>query len=441
MTRFRRGFAPGPVVDCPSPRGRFFAVASRLTAALVGLLLAGALPGQSWAQTYGSSEASNAYEAPAVESPTPGEAATPPEEPKTPAKPKEGEQPEKPAPPPPAPSALQLKAGNANVKFGFLVQPQANWQQDAKTRGYQQNLFVRRVRIYIGGQFTKDLFFSLVTDNANLGKAVGTTKTISTGFQWLDAAVEWRPRKEFNLEAGFVRVPLSREGLKATPSEFLLDFSAYAVNTVGNVLGASAGRDTGFMARGYFAKDRFEYRVGAFGGLREAGSRNPFRWTGRVQYNVFDTEVYNMPSYPGSYLGTKKILALGTAYDMQRSYKGYTADAYWDIPISAGAVLGTLEYQHLDGGTFVAALGKSNILQFDAGLFIKKAKLGPWVRYEQRKFSPSTTKDEKRYVGGLNYYAAGHNFNIKAGYARLSVNDPKIKSTSEFTIQLQAYYF
>jgi hypothetical protein len=441
MTRFRRGSAPGPVADCPSPRARFFAVASRLTAALVGLLLAGALPGQSWAQTHGSSEASNAYEAPAVESPTPGEAATPPEEPKAPATPKEGGQPKEPAPPPPAPSSLQLKAGDANIKFGFLVQPQVNWQQDAASRGYQQNFLIRRLRLYLAGQFTKELFFAVDSDNTNLGKAVGTTKTINTGFQWLDVTMEWRPRKEFNLQAGLLRAPTSREGLKAAPSSFLLDFSAYALNTVGNVLGATAGRDVGFMARGYFAKDRFEYRVGAFAGLRETGSRNPFRWTGRVQYNVFDTEVYNMPSYPGSYLGTKKILALGTAYDMQRSYKGYTADAYWDIPISAGAVLGTMEYQHLDGGKFVAALGKSNILQFDAGLFIKKAKVGPWVRYEQRKFSPSTTKDEKRYVGGLNYYAAAHNFNIKAGYVRLSLNDPKIKSTSEFTIQLQGYYF
>lgn len=348
-------------------------------------------------------------------------------------------EPAKPEPPrPAAPSGLQLKAGeNINVKFGFLIQPQADWQQDAVTRGYQQNLFLRRLRLIATGQFTKNLFFFAATDNPNLGKATGTAKTISGGFQWLDAAAEWRVRKEFNLQMGLLRVPTSREALKSGPATFPLDVSAYAF-TASGALASTSGRDTGFMARGYFAKDRLEYRLGAFEGLREPGSRNPFRYAARVQYNFFDTEVYNLPSYPGLNFGNRRILAVGAAYDRQRSYKGYTADVFFDLPLRPGALVGSVAYQHLDGGSFVPALGKSNVLEVEAGTFLKKSRLGPWARYEQRRFSPASPRDEKRYLGGLNYYVARHNFNLKAGYGRLA---PKAgPGTNQFTLQFQIYY-
>ena len=64
---------------------------------------------------------------------------------------------------------------------------------------------------------------------------------------------------------------------------------------------------------------------------------------------------------------------------------------------------------------------------------------GTWVRYEQRNFDVQTTRDEKRYIAGINYYPMGNNFNIKAGVARLiPVNAPE---TNQFTIQLQVYYY
>jgi hypothetical protein len=95
----------------------------------------------------------------------------------------------------------------------------------------------------------------------------------------------------------------------------------------------------------------------------------------------------------------------------------------------------------LDGGTFVPALsGKSNIFVSDVGLYFKKVKLGPWVRYEQRNFAaPNSSKSEKRYVGGVNWYPYGNNFNVKLGVGKLK---PEVgRETNQTTLQLQFFYF
>ena len=95
---------------------------------------------------------------------------------------------------------------NVNFKLGFLIQPQADFQEVANATnngsgGYQQNLLIRRVRLILGGQVAKNVFFFAETENGNLGKstqAVGATtgvKSPGTGFNLLDAAGEWRIAK------------------------------------------------------------------------------------------------------------------------------------------------------------------------------------------------------------------------------------------------------
>src|SRR2546426_8937695 len=62
-----------------------------------------------------------------------------------------------------------------NVKFGMLVQAQADWTQDATTRGFQENLFIRRGRVLLRGEGAPHgpLFFS--TDHPNPGQNTSGT--------------------------------------------------------------------------------------------------------------------------------------------------------------------------------------------------------------------------------------------------------------------------
>jgi hypothetical protein len=339
----------------------------------------------------------------------------------------------------PAAGPLQIKIGDASLKFGVLVQPQADFAQNPGG-DYVQNLMLRRTRFLIGGQVTKTVFFFFETENSRLGAATTAgAKTMSTGFQTLDAAVEWRPKKSFNLSGGLIRVPTSREALESASNEFTLDFNTYAF-TATTTLGGTGGRDTGIMARGYFLDDRLEYRAAVISGMRENGNTNEFRTIGRLQYNFFDKEVYNFPSYAGSNFGAKKILAVGVAYDRQMYYDGLTADVFADIPTRFGSALGTVTFQSLDGGTTAPnSLAKSNIITADGGLYSKKLKAGTWARYEQRNFDTVQNRDEKRYIFGVNYYPMGNNFNIKAGIGRSRpAAGPEM---TQFTLQLQVFYF
>lgn len=344
-----------------------------------------------------------------------------------------------PGPAAPAPgSPFQLKIGDATVRFGVLMQPQVDFQQNT-TGGTGQNFLVRRARFLVGGQVTKTVFFFFETENSRLGNANAQgQKSWNSGFSTLDAAVEWRPNKKFNLSGGMIRVPTSRDALESAATEFTLDTNTYAFTATGALMG-TGGRDTGVMARGYFFKDRLEYRAAVVSGYREVGIRNTFRTTGRVQYNFLDTEVYNFPSYAGANFGKKKILAVGVAYDQQLDYHGMAADVFADYPTKFGSALGTATFQRLDGNVKLKnQLPQSDIFTIDGGLYLKQWKAGPWARYEQRAFD-ATGKTEKRFIGGINYYPYGNNFNIKVGYGKFTpVSGPEM---NQFCVQLQAFYY
>ena len=371
---------------------------------------------------------------------------------------------------PAAAQAIVKVNDNINFKLGILIQPQVDWQETATatgdgSNGFQQNMLIRRLRFLMGGQVAKNVFFFVETENGNLGKSTqtptGTTggKSLGTGFALLDAVGEWRIDKVFNIQVGEIRSPVSREGLKSSPNQFMLDLSAYTFLT-STALQNQSGRDTGVMFRGYFLCDRLEYRSAIFSGFRQPGVKNSPRFVERLQYNFFDTEVYNMPSYAGVNYGNKKILAVGGAYDTQGDYRFGSADMYLDVPVSVGSFESTIQYQYANGGTFLTSLPEENTFQVEGGVYVKSLKLAPIARYEQKTFTQTINqyKNESRMAFGLNFYPypkSESNFNIKVWWQRVWVNcavDPATKGgvcpdpsrnffTDQVTVQLQAYYF
>ncbi len=347
--------------------------------------------------------------------------------------------------------AILKISDTAFLRFGALVQPQADWMEQANasntdTIGYQQNLFIRRARLYFAGRVNKEVYFYFCTENASLGKGKTGSSALGSGFQLLDFFGEWRIADFFILDGGMMRVPYAREALKAAPSQLTLDTSAY--NYLQSAATGSTGgnRDTGFMIRGYFLDRRLEYRAGAFQGVRLTGSHNAFRYSGRLQYSFLDKEdmlapgsVYSL-SYPGSYLGDKKVLAVGTAFDTQMDYNYYSGDVYASIPTGkSGAIESTLQYQYLSGGKTFTTLPTQNTLMIEGGYYIKAVKIAPLARYEQRSYNGQEARNEHRWGIGLNWYPYKFNFNVKGYYNRI---EPKTGvALNQFTVQLQFYYF
>ncbi len=370
---------------------------------------------------------------------------------------------------PAAAQALVKVNDDINFKVGMLLQAQADWQEvpNAKSDGsggFQQNMLVRRARFILGGQIAKNVVFFVETENANLGKTTvggntpGTAfKNPGSGFNILDAAGEWRIAKQFNIQFGEIIAPVNRWITTSSSATFMLDQSAYNVVS-STALQNNTGRDTGVMFRGYFFCDRLEYRSGIFGGLRQTGVRNSPRFTEWLQWNFFDTEVYNLPGYVGVNYGNRKILAVGGAYDTQSDYKLGEAHMFLDFPIPVGSFESTIFYQYINGGTFITSLPEENTFSVETGLFLKGVKLAPIVRYEQKTFNQAVNefKNENRYAVGLNFYPfpkTGNAFNLKFWWQKVivkcAVNPgsgacPTASSnfgTDQFTLQMQIFYF
>ncbi len=339
-----------------------------------------------------------------------------------------------------APAQAVIKVNDdVNFKFGFLLQPQADWTQDAATQGYSQNLFARRIRLLVGGQVAKNVTFFFETDSPNLGKVTGSpgTKTTS-GLIVQDAFVSWKLADEFTLDAGLFLTGIAHNSLQSAASLTAIDYGAYSfLFTTPANLNNVVGRDTGFQARGYLASKKLEYRVGVWQGARDAASRQALRYTTRVQYNFLDADTGVF--YTGSSLGKKKIFALGGGYDTQKGYKSYALDAYYDHPLGPGALTAQVDWIHYDGGDFLKTFAKQDTIYGEAGYYISSAKVMPYVTYGTKDIANTNTGDDKRFSIGLGFYPAGQNFNIKAAYGKI---DPKVgNSVNQFTIQMQAFYF
>ena len=340
----------------------------------------------------------------------------------------------------PAPASAQLEikgSGDASIKFGVLGQAQADAVDDPESDATTKNLFIRRIRLIVGGQVTKRVTFFVDTDAPNLGKVVPAgTKNIQPGIIVQDAYGEFKAGDQFALDAGLMYVPFSYNCLQSAATLLAIDYGAYTFTQSGPTQ-SSTGRDTGFQARGYVAGKHLEYRIGAFQGVRDAGSHNGFRYAGRVQLEIFDPEVGFF--YTGTYLGKKKVIALGAAFDRQDTYRAYDGDAFVDLPLRVGAITVQVDYNHFDGRTFLAALPEQNGAMVEAGLFVARARVTPFVQWTNRDLTGTTVSDEHRTSVGAAYWWAGHNASIKAAYTQISpVTTARLR---EFTLQLQLFYF
>jgi hypothetical protein len=343
--------------------------------------------------------------------------------------------------PVPASAQLQIKNEDVTIKFGIQGQLWGDFTQDstAGAQGYQQNLFLRRARLIVGGDIGSNISFFIETDSPNLGK---TPKSPTSGFMLQDAFLEWKASNAFRVDGGLYLVPLSRNTLQSTLSYYTLDINP--LTTVNNSATQSAGlRDLGFGARGYFLKDKLQYRFGVFQGERDANARNSLRTAGYLQYDFFDTETGYV--FVGTALGQKKILAVDGGFDAQGTYHGMSANVAFDKPVRKGDEIGgQFQFFHYDGGQKFTTIPVQNDWFVEGAYYVHKAKFQPFGRFEEQTFSAAanSTKDLHRIGGGVNYYVRGQNLKWTMQYLRaLPQNGSPLKPSNEFTMQLQLFYF
>jgi hypothetical protein len=324
---------------------------------------------------------------------------------------------------------------DVNFRLGILGQFQADWLEDPAADSWAQNLFIRRARVLFGGQVARNVTFFFETDAPNLGRTLPAGKNISPAVVMQDAYGEFKLRDAFALDAGLMFVPFSRNSIQSAATLLPIDYGAYTFTTSA---ATESTIDVGFQAKGYFLGNHLEYRLGAFQGARDAGSRRSFRYVGRVQYELLEPEGTGF-FYTGTHLGARKVLAVAAAFDTQSDYQAFDVDSFVDYPAGPGVVTAQIAYQRIDGGDTFTTLPKQNVVLLELGYFLRDLKLTPVLQFTQRAIADTTVGDETRWSIGLNYWWAGHNTSIKAAYGRI---DPRgLAEQNQFTLQFQLFYY
>lgn len=354
---------------------------------------------------------------------------------------------------------LAITTPQASVKFGFLLQPQYQALESPTLPGTTQDLYMRRMRIYILGNVGPDWSFWIDTDSPNMGKSNpdGTRTNMSPNGNLVlqDAYVTYRINDNLHLDAGLTIMPLAHQTNQGATSLLSVDYGSYDFLQNGG-LSNNTVRDTGVLLRG-LAWNHLDYRFGVAQGKRNAqvesapnpssnhvASNNPMRVAGRLQYNFFDAEATANAYYAGTYFGTKRILSIGVGHDRQDSYKATAFDVFFDWPVGNDSVTFQADHWDWDGGTWIPTLTKRQTLFSEAGYRFGATNLEPFIRYEFQHPNQATLAADKedRIGGGLDWWIKGHTSNLKVQYLRVQPSAPGVtlKDYNQVNIQLQFFY-
>lgn len=367
--------------------------------------------------------------------------------------------------------------GTAIHMFGALSGGKTTAAQDADpsfSNKMEHSFNIYRARLMFGAQLSKKGNVFIETEIPTIiGTGAGTKKNMQVGLIILDAQYEHVFARQFSVIAGKMLVSHNRNGLQGVATLMGNDFTHYQYPynmTENDPLQGNFGRDVGVNTRGFFLKDKLEYRLGVFTG-RKFDGKGPVRVVSRVAYNFLDNEkdLY----YAGTKLGEGRTFALAGGLDMQGSYKNVGMDAFLDLPAGRlGSITINGAFTHMTGGTgtgeysFSRLIPRQNIQFLEVGYYFKKLKLQPWFKYENQQIDAkavqfglpvsagshelsdlNTLNSNRRIGGGINYFFNGINTNVRASYTNVMYGRNALHSGTEkasynqFWLQVQLFVF
>lgn len=182
---------------------------------------------------------------------------------------------------------------------------------------------------------------------------------------------------------------------------------------------------------------------------------------GYFRYNLFDTESTKLPYNVGTYLGKKKVLALGagffthpngmfnTATGDHESVSHIAADVYLDMPIKGddclNAYVSVMNYNY--GDNYVSRwAGTGSVLYGQVGYLLPQTKFMPYIAYQNANYDGFDETVSALDVG-VNYFINGHHAKLTLEYHQIT-NDVREGAIQDFgpnntlsQIRLQAHIF
>lgn len=239
------------------------------------------------------------------------------------------------------PSIQFGKDNESFLQFNYALQLWAeNRSYTSSTHdGSSTDTYLRRNRLTFSGQYNDVIGFYAQLEAG--GDSRGGNDERSVYFR--DAYVTFDYRDELRFIVGRFKNTFSRENLEACLEPLTLDRSDISYTPFAGT------RDTGAVVWGNLADATLQYRLMVADGREgdEVPQKSP-RLTARVHWSPLDPEFDY--GYRGTYLGTRRVLTIGAAYDYQadvayadfaqlddsKDYKAWTVDGFLEYPFSTG---------------------------------------------------------------------------------------------------------
>jgi hypothetical protein len=290
-----------------------------------------------------------------------------------------------------------------------------------------------KVSLYVQTEFTEDLNIdALGVSDYNLG----------SDFQILDAVVRFNFSPAFKLNVGKFKYNLSRENLEACENPLTLDRSLFIrAPFVGT-------RSQGVALWGNLLDEKVQYRVDVTEGRKAVSGvtapSSSLRYSARAHVTLLDPE--SSYGYKGTYLGAKKVLTVGAAYQFEpkvtyvdvdthlgeADYQGWTVDGFFEYPFGdAGTVTASAAYEKIDmddaylganpdaGATGI--FGERNGWYAKAGYLLPGTPLQVFGRYEKWRYGCLLNVFDQIvdwYGVGANYYVWGQNLKLTVEFSK-----------------------
>jgi hypothetical protein len=329
------------------------------------------------------------------------------------------------------------------AQIGLFAQA---WYQATRRAPDGENLndfMVRRIYFSFQGDVSPwfSAFVHIAADRLGQQGLDQSAMGLGTGIAFRDGWIRLNLHDAFNVQVGRMYVPLTRNyGTTSTKGLLPIDLSFLQGGIQGSIFYASkVGRDDGVSLWGNPFDGTLQYRFMIAEGVEDV--RNPddkTRLVGRAAVNLLEPETtwFN----PGTYLGQKRVLALGVGIDYQpvltlnglhgRDNLVWLVDLFGDHPLGQGALTVELSYIDVRNSTQthnLSALSEGDDARLgyvQSGYLlpgsVRGGRMQPYFRYE--RIAVKRRRATNFYSAGLNYYVRGHNAKVSIDYSRVNQN-------------------
>ena len=321
-----------------------------------------------------------------------------------------------------------------DISFRVRLQPRIDMgdlikSEDGKSNESEMDMYVRRIRLEIGGQLYTNLKYSLVFEADKNGKFASTSGSPTNEIKIQTANIDYKFQDAFAVRFGKAKLPYSRVSLTSSSKQLIIE---RPVSTEAAKKLFDDYYQSHLMLHGKVAEGILAYNLALGDGWEPNSTINSSTVHRSDPLYIARLEL----SLPGwtekdksdAHLGKDKHLVLGVNYASQKGIE-YKTTAYGEDRTLMGADISG----HYEGFTaqFEYNLWKEEYTDpskkakepkgwyAQAGYFISGLNAEPVARYEvYDQDSNSSDKKETTTTIGANWYGKGHSFKIGLNWAR-----------------------